>query len=105
MMEGILHIAVIPYETGETHFKYSRKLSSDGTQYIRDGLFEEFYPNGALSSSGMYQDGLEEGLWKDYHENGSLAAEGYYHKGKRLAFGNITMKMVVLKAKKIMENR
>lgn len=54
---------------GEYHYKYSKKLSPDGTCFIKDGLFEEL---------------LEEGIWKDYHENGNLAAEGYYHKGKEV---------------------
>lgn len=34
MNDNILHIAEIPYETGELHFRYSRKLSPDGTKWI-----------------------------------------------------------------------
>lgn len=80
--EKVLYIAEIMYETGELRFRYSRKMSPDGTRWIRDGRFEEFYKNGNLASEGNYDDGLEEGYWKDYHENGKLAAEGYYSKGK-----------------------
>lgn len=78
----VIHVAEIPYETGEIHFRYARKKSPDGTQWIRDGLFQEFYQNGNLASEGSYDDGLEEGPWKDYHENGNLAAEGNYSKGE-----------------------
>ena len=28
----VLFIAEIPYETGEVHFRYSRRLSEDGTK-------------------------------------------------------------------------
>lgn len=79
--DGVLHIAKIPYETGELHFMYSQKLSPDGTKWVRDGRFAEYYQNGNLASEGFYADGLEDGYWKDYHENGMLAAEGFYSKG------------------------
>ena len=80
--DNILYIAEIPYETGELHYRYSRKMSPDGTKWIRDGLYQEFYENGNVASEGLYHEGLEEGAWKDYHENGNLAAEGNYSKGK-----------------------
>ena len=53
-MEYILHIAEIPYETGEIHFRYSRKMSPDGTKWIREGLF---------------------GIWQYYDENGNFQEE------------------------------
>ncbi len=81
-MDNILYIAEIAYETGELHFRYSRKMSSDGSKWIRDGHFVEYYKNGNIASEGIYQDGLEHGYWKDFHENGSLASEGYYKNGK-----------------------
>lgn len=58
--DGVLHIAVIPYETGEKHYVYSRKLSPDGTEWIREGSFVEYYPDGTIASEGLYEDGLEE---------------------------------------------
>lgn len=82
--DNVLHIVEIPYETGEVHFRYSRKLSDDGEKWIRDGLFTEYYQNGNLASEGMYSEGLEEGHWKDYHENGNLAAEGDYKNGEEV---------------------
>lgn len=80
--QTVIHIAEIPYETGEIHYRYARKKSPDGTKWIREGLFQEFYQNGNLASEGFYDEGLEEGAWKDYHENGNLAAEGNYSQGK-----------------------
>ena len=82
--DGVLHIAEILYETGELHFRYCRKMSPDGTKWIREGYFAEYYKNGNLASEGNYVDGLEEGIWKDYHENGILAAEGSYSKGQEI---------------------
>lgn len=80
--EKVLYIAEIPYETGEVHFRYSRRLSEDGTKWIRDGLFTEYYQNGNVASTGLYEDGLENGHWIDYHENGQIAAEGDYVNGE-----------------------
>lgn len=80
--ENILYIAEIPYETGGIHYRYSRKMSADGTKWIRDGLFTEYYPNGNIASTGTYDNGLENGHWIDYHENGQIAAEGDYVNGK-----------------------
>ena len=79
-----LYIAEIPYETGEIHFRYSRRMSEDGIKWIRDGLFTEFYRNGNIASMGHYDNGLENGHWKDYHENGQIAAEGDYVNGKEI---------------------
>ena len=79
-----LDIAVIPYETGETHFRYARYLSGDGSRWIRHGLFRAFHRNGALASEGHYQHGVEHGIWRDYHENGQLAAEGSYENGEEV---------------------
>lgn len=82
MAESILYIVEIPYETGEIHFRYSRKMSADETRWIREGHFTEYYQNGNVASEGDYIDGLEDGYWKDYYENGKIAAEGYYLKGE-----------------------
>ena len=82
MSERSLQIAEIPYESGVTHFRYSRYLAPDRTKWIKHGLFHAYYENGQLASEGEYEDGLEDGLWRDYHENGQLAAEGQYKRGK-----------------------
>lgn len=80
----ILYIAEIPYETGEVRFRYSRKMSDDGTKWIRHGLFTEYHQNGNILSTGLYNEGLENGHWKDYHENGNIAAEGDYKNGNEI---------------------
>jgi antitoxin component YwqK of YwqJK toxin-antitoxin module len=76
-----LHIAEIPFEDGHIRYRYSRRLSPDGTRWIREGLFQAFHPSGTLASEGSYIDGLEEGIWRDFHDNGQLAAEGAYSAG------------------------
>jgi hypothetical protein len=80
--DDVLHIAEIPYETGELHYRYARALNADGTRWIRHGLYQEFHQNGQLASEGSYENGLEQGLWRDWFPNGQLAAEGYYQAGE-----------------------
>lgn len=84
MKKNVLYIAEIPYETGEIHYRYSRKISDDETKWIRDGLFTEYYPTGNIASTGLYDNGLETGHWIDYHQNGQIAAEGDYVNGKEV---------------------
>lgn len=79
--DPVLYIAEILYETGEVHFRYSRKLSDDGTKWLRHGLFTEYHQNGNILSTGLYDEGLETGHWNDYYENGNIAAEGDYKDG------------------------
>lgn len=76
-----LYIVEIPYETGEIQFRYSRRMSDDGTKWIREGLFTEYYRNGTIATTGLYENGLEQGHWTDYYENGQIAAEGEYSNG------------------------
>jgi antitoxin component YwqK of YwqJK toxin-antitoxin module len=77
-----LFIAEEPYDSGELRFRYSRKLSSDGKRWIRDGLFQEFHRNGTPAAEGVYRDDLEEGLWREYYESGQISSEGQYKRGK-----------------------
>ena len=76
------HIAEIPYESGAVRLRYARRLSADGTQWIRHGRFVAYHESGQVKSEGEYVDGKEEGVWRDYHANGRLAAEGVYETGK-----------------------
>lgn len=80
-MEAELHLAEIPYDTGELRFRYTRMLSDDGTRWIRHGLFCEYHRNGTVISEGHYEHGRENGLWRDFHETGAPAAEGHYRDG------------------------
>mgnify|MGYP004546618449 CR=1 FL=1 len=76
-----LNIAEISYETGEIRLRYARRLSPDGTRWIRHGLFTEFHRNGQMASQGIYENGLEEGSWHDFYESGQVAAQGMYSSG------------------------
>src|SRR5262245_35559625 len=81
---GDLHIAEIPFESGQVQFRYARYLADDGQRWIRHGLFQAFHESGALASEGAYKHGLEECVWRDYHPNGRLAAEGQYQDGVKV---------------------
>lgn len=76
-----LVIAEIPYEDGNIQYRYARYMSSDGTRWIRHGLFQSYHPNGKLAFEGTYVDGKEDGVWTDYHQNGQIAARGHYKSG------------------------
>jgi antitoxin component YwqK of YwqJK toxin-antitoxin module len=79
---GTLHIAEIPYESGAVRLRYARRLSADGSRWVRHGLFVEYHESGRVKCEGEYVDGKEEGIWRDYHANGQLAAEGVYEAGQ-----------------------
>jgi len=76
-----LHLAEIPFPSGAVRFRYSRYLLSDGSAWVRHGLFRAYHENGTLASEGDYMHGKEHGQWRDYHANGQLAAEGQYVDG------------------------
>jgi antitoxin component YwqK of YwqJK toxin-antitoxin module len=46
----------------------------------RDGLWKEYYPNGALRSTGIYNQGRRVGEWKFYHPNGQIEQTGSYNR-------------------------
>jgi antitoxin component YwqK of YwqJK toxin-antitoxin module len=87
-MMSELNLAEVPFEDGSIRFRYARYLSSDGTRWIRHGLFRAYHPNGSLASEGEYVDGLENGPWRDFHTNGNLAAEGLYKDGQEVGNWN-----------------
>lgn len=76
-----LEIAEIYYENGDVKYRYSRYLTSDGSRWIRHGLFVAYRENGTVVSEGNYDHGVEHGPWKDFHPNGSIAASGNYDRG------------------------
>lgn len=79
----VLHIAEIPFESGELKFRYSRYLADDRRQWIRHGPFTAFYKDGTIASEGTFEHGSESGVWRDYHENGRVAAQGEYRAGMK----------------------
>jgi TonB family protein len=44
----------------------------------REGLAMEYYPNGQIKDSGMYNADLKTGLWKSWYSNGALSSTGNY---------------------------
>jgi antitoxin component YwqK of YwqJK toxin-antitoxin module len=47
---------------------------------IKDGPWKEFYPNGNVKSTGIYDKGKRTGEWKFFHPNGQLEQIGSYNK-------------------------
>jgi antitoxin component YwqK of YwqJK toxin-antitoxin module len=51
----------------------------------KDGVVEEFFKDGTLSSVGKYRNGEKIGEWKWYRENGKLMQSGSFDDEKRAA--------------------
>jgi antitoxin component YwqK of YwqJK toxin-antitoxin module len=49
---------------------------------VEHGTWMHYFPDGVVSDSGSYLDGMQEGLWKYYHPNGSLKYEVHFKVGK-----------------------
>ena len=79
-----LNIAEILHESGGVRLRYARLLASDGSRWIRHGLFVEYGEDGTIRSQGSYLNGAEGGVWRDFHVNGKPAAEGTYRNGKEV---------------------
>lgn len=79
-----LEIAEIYFESGVVKYRYSRYVASDGSRWIRHGLFAAYSENGTVVSAGNYDHGVEHGPWRDSHPNGSIAASGYYDRGNEV---------------------
>ncbi|MCS7162887.1 MAG: hypothetical protein NZ958_06160 [Bacteroidia bacterium] len=54
---------------------------SDST---KDGLQEEFYPNGVLKRRVLYLEGKPEGEYREYYPNGVIKVEGQYEQGEKV---------------------
>ncbi len=76
-----MHLAEIPYETGELRFRYTRMLSDDCTRWIRHGLFCGYHRNGTVISEGHYALGCEGVVWRDFDETGAPPTEGHCFDG------------------------
>ena len=81
--DGLL-LAEIPHASGAIRFRYARIMSSDGTRWIRHGLFIEYSEAGVVIAEGQYVNGSEHGLWREFYPNGSPAAEGEYQSGREV---------------------
>jgi hypothetical protein len=82
-----LNIAEIPHENGGMRFRYARKMSPDGSRWIRHGLFVAYHPNGVKASEGSYEEGVEQGAWRDYHGTASLPLKVSMTAARKLASG------------------
>ncbi len=83
------------YDTGKLHYRFCQK-STNGTDWINEGAFEEYYQNGSLAKKGFFLNGKKNGHWKEYYENGNLANEGYYLIARKMDTGKIITKMEIL---------
>lgn len=60
-------------ETGDyVRFYEDSKLTG------RAGIWNEYYKNGKIKSSGRYEKSFKVGKWKFYHENGEIAKKGSF---------------------------
>ncbi len=48
----------------------------------KTGIWEDYYSDGKLASTGEYLDSQKTGIWKVYLRNGVLRATGGYINGK-----------------------
>jgi len=64
------------FPDGKTKATYS--LNEEG---VRDGVYKEFYEDGALKVQGIYRKGKLEGLTKEQYPSGKLKQKRTYKKG------------------------
>ncbi|HPE84352.1 MAG TPA: hypothetical protein PLV43_11600 [Aequorivita sp.] len=48
--------------------------------YVPDGIYQEWYPNGSLYCSGFYRDGKPTGIWKYFDNEGVIINEVLHEK-------------------------
>ena len=53
----------------------SSKIYNDG---VNDGLFATWYESGQKRSEGYWEDGKKIGKWSSWHSNGQVESEGFY---------------------------
>ncbi len=58
-------------------------MQGDYQNNKRTGIWKSWYEDGTLWSEGGFENGLREGLGTVYHPNGNKHIEGAYKKGKR----------------------
>ena len=47
----------------------------------KNGIYKEWYPNGAIKTKGKYLNGIEDRMWLFWYENGLKEKEGRYKDG------------------------
>lgn len=63
---------------GEHHIICMGDLSGSQDQYLQEGKWVEYYPDGKIKSTGYYYQGKPMGLWQHYYSNGRLKSEYSY---------------------------
>lgn len=71
----------------------SKNLNSIITKSDED--FEEYDENVNLIIKGNFNKKKKDGLWEEYFDNGQLRSSGNYISGKRIAYGKNIMKMII----------
>lgn len=69
------------YEDGTTKIERQVTKYSDN-QFVNDGLYREYFPNGQKFIEGNYEIGEKKGAWKYWYENGQLRRSIAYVDGK-----------------------
>ena len=79
------------YFEHRTSARYSFKsIPASGDSYdapfaecLHDGLYMNFFPNGAVKDSGYYKDGLRDGVWVEWNDNQTVRTTGFYINGEK----------------------
>lgn len=51
---------------------------------LKQGVQEEYYPNGVVKKRAIYVDGVLEGEYWEFHPNGVVRVQGYYEQGQKV---------------------
>jgi len=63
---------------GMENLKMEGQYVERNGQYIEDGYFKYYFPNGSVESEGMYQAGVKVGNWKRFDFQGNRKQDRYY---------------------------
>jgi len=63
---------------GMENLKVEGQYVERNGQYIEDGYFKYYFPNGSVESEGMYQAGVKVGNWKRFDFQGNRKQDRYY---------------------------
>jgi antitoxin component YwqK of YwqJK toxin-antitoxin module len=76
------------YPDGRVQERY-RTLRAEGGEVVRDGLAEEFYPDGKLKGTVLWKNGKQEGDAVFYHPDGRKSYATHYRQGKKWGFATV----------------
>ena len=66
------------YDTGELHLEGAIIVGK------QEGLFKEYFKNGAIKRQGIYKNDLPDGVFTNFSELGYKRSEDFYDKGRLL---------------------